>query len=321
MWARWSLLLAGAPFGWVALGSQAAEFPEKPIRVIVPFSAGGGLDTTARLTTKKLSAGLGQQVTVDNRPGAGGTIGTVVAAKAPPDGYTLLIVSNSFAINAVLYKNPGYDAIKDFEPSTLLVSYMLYVVRHPSLPVNSIKELIALAKARPGAVNFASAGNGTTTHMSAELFSHMAGVKMTHVAYKGSAPSMTAILGGEVTLSFGSTSALPHVASGRLKLLAVTGSKRSPRFPQTPTVAESGLPGYDATGWHALFAPAGTPAPIVKRLSEVVIKGFKDPDVQAFFDKQELEGSAGTPEALAALVHSDVKKWSEVIKAAAIEQH
>jgi tripartite-type tricarboxylate transporter receptor subunit TctC len=305
----------------VALGGQAAEFPEKPIRVIVPFSAGGGLDTTARLTSKKLSAGLGQQVIVENRPGAGGTIGTVVAAKAPPDGYTLFIVSNSFAINAVLYKNPGYDAIKDFEPSTLLVSYMLYVVRHPSLPVNSIKELIALAKARPGAVNFGSAGNGTTTHMSAELFSHMAGIKMTHVAYKGSAPSMTAILGGEVTLSFGSTSALPHVASGRLKLLAVTGSKRSPRFPQTPTVAESGLPGYDATGWHALFAPAGTPAPIVKRLSEVVIKGFKDPDVQAFFDKQELEGSASTPEALGALVRSDVKKWSEVIKAAAIEQH
>lgn len=321
MWARWPWVLACAQLGWLAPVSQAAEYPDKPIRVVVPFAAGGGLDTTARITSKKLSAGLGQSVVVDNRPGAGGTIGTVVVAKAPPDGYTLLVVSNSFAINAVLYKNPGYDALKDFEPSTLLVSYMLYVVRHPSLPVSSIKELIALAKAKPGAVNYASAGNGTTTHMSAELFSHMAKVRMTHVPYKGSAPSMTAILGGEVTLSFGSTSALPHVASGRLKLLAVTGAKRSPRYPNIPTIAESGLPGYDATGWHALFAPAGTPAPIVERLSEVVIKGFQEPDVQALLDKQELEASAGTPEALAALVRSDVTKWAEVIKAAAIEQH
>jgi tripartite-type tricarboxylate transporter receptor subunit TctC len=298
-----------------------AQYPVKAIRVVVPFAAGGGLDTTARITTQKLTAGLGQPVVVDNRPGAGGNIGTAVVAKAPPDGYTLLIVSNSFTINPSLYKNAGYDAIKEFEPVTLLASYMLYVVRHPSLPVKSVKELIAVAKARPGAVNFASAGAGTTTHMSGELFAHMAGVKMTHIPFKGSAPSLSSVLGGEVTLSFASTSALPHVASGKLVLLAVTGSKRSPRYPNTPTIAESGLPGYDASGWHALFAPAGTPAPLVTQLRDAVVKGFKDSDVREFFDKQELEASAGPPEELAKLVRSDVAKWSKLIKAIGIEQH
>jgi tripartite-type tricarboxylate transporter receptor subunit TctC len=320
MRTRWPLLLAFAQLGLLAAAGAAAQYPVKAIRVVVPFAAGGGLDTTARITTQKLNAGLGQPVIVENRPGAGGNIGTVIVAKAPPDGYTLLIVSNSFTINPSLYRNPGYDAIKDFEPVTSLVSYMLYVVRHPSLPVQSVKDLIALAKARPGAVNFASAGAGTTTHMSGELFANMAGVRMTHIPYKGSAPSLAAVVGGEVTLSFASTSALPHLASGKLMLLAVTGGKRSPRFPKTPTIAESGLPGYDATGWHALFAPAGTSATIVRQLSDTVVKGFKEPDVRELFDKQELEASAGAPEALARLVRSDVTKWARLIKAIGLEQ-
>ncbi len=319
--SRWLLLLACAEIGLLVPATAVAQFPAKPIRVVVPFAAGGGLDTTARITTQKLSAGLGQPVIADNRPGAGGNIGTVVVAKAPPDGYTLLVVSNSFAINPSLYRDAGYDAIKDFEPATLLVTYMLYVVRHPSLPVQSVKELIALAKARPGAVNFASAGAGTTTHMSGELFAYMAGVRMTHIPYKGSAPSLVSVVGGEVTLSFASTSAVPLVASGRLALLAVTGSKRSAQFPKTPTVAESGLPGYDATGWHALFAPAGTPATIVRQLSDTVVKGFKEPDVRDLFEKADLEAAAGAPEALGKLVRSDATKWAKLIKAIGLPQH
>ncbi len=319
MQIRWPLVLACSQLGLLAPVIEAAEYPTRAVRIVVPFSAGGGLDTTARLTSPILSAGLGQTMIVDNRPGAGGTIGTVVVAKAPPDGYTLLIVSNSFTINASLYRKPGYDPIKDFEPVTALASYMLYVVRHPVLPARSIKELIALAKSHPGAVNFASAGHGTTTHMAGELLADMAGVKMTHVPYKGSAPSLTAVVGGEVTLSFASTAALPYVSAGRLALLAVTGSKRSPRFPKVPTVAET-LPGYEATGWHALFAPAGTPAAIVTRLNETVVKGFKQPEVMALFEKRELDQAAGPPEALAALVRSDVARWAKVIKSAGIEQ-
>jgi len=318
---RWLLHLICVPMALLAPGVAIAQYPAKPIRVIVPFAAGGGLDTTARITTQKLSVGLVQPVVVENRPGAGGNIGTVIVAKAPSDGYTLLIVSNSFSINPSLYKQPGYDAIKDFESVTSLVSYMLYVVRHPSLPAKTVKELIELAKARPATVNYASAGTGTTTHMSGELFAHMAGVRMTHIPYKGSAPSLAAVVGGQVTLSFASTSALPHVAANKLVLIAVTGSKRSVRFPQTPTIAESGLPGYDASGWHALFAPAGTPASIAAQLSEAVVKGFRDPDARKLFEEQELEVSAGPPEALAKLVRSDVTKWAKLIKAIGLEQH
>lgn len=321
MHTRRLLLLACTELGLLLPAAAVAQYPAKAIRIIAPFAPGGGVDTTARVTTQKLSAGLGQPVIADNRPGAGGNIGTVMVAKAPPDGYTLLVVSNSFAINPSLYRDAGYDAIKDFEPVTLLVTYMLYVVRHPSLPAQSVKELIALAKARPGAVNFASAGAGTTTHMSGELFAYMAGVRMTHIPYKGSAPSLASVVGGEVTLSFASTSALPHVASGKLVLLAVTGSKRSPQFPKTPTVAESGLPGYDATGWHALFAPAGTPGTIVRQLSDTVVKGFKEPEVRDLFDKADLEAAAGTPEALAKLVRSDATKWAKLIKAIGLPQH
>jgi len=321
MWTRWPLLSACAFVGTLASGSEAAEYPAKAIRIIAPFAPGGGVDTTARVTTQKLSTGLAQSVITDNRPGAGGNIGTVVVAKAPPDGYTLLVVSNSFAINPSLYRDAGYDAIKDFEPVSLLVTYMLYVVRHPSLPAHSVKELIALARARPETINFASAGAGTTTHMSGELFASMAGVRMTHIAFKGSTPALASVMGGEVTLSFASTSAVPHVASGKLVLLAVTGNKRSAQFPKTPTVAESGLPGYDATGWHALFAPAGTPRPIVRQLSDAIVKGFKEPEVRDLFVKADLEAAAGAPEDLGKLVRSDAAKWAKLIKAIGLPQH
>ena len=320
MWARLPLLFLCAQFGLLAPASQAASYPVKPIRIIAPFAAGGGVDFVARITSQKLSAGLGQSVIIDNRPGAAGNIGTELVAKAPADGYTVLAVSNSFTVNPSLYRKIPYDPIKDFEPVTLLTSYMLYLVRHPSLPVRSVKALIALAKAQPGSLNYASAGSGTTTHIGGELFTYMAGVRMTHIPYKGSAPSLIAVVGGEVALTFGSTSAVPHITAGKLVLLGVTGSKRSPRFPEVPTVAESGLPGYEATGWNALFAPAGTPIAIVKRLSDAVGIGFKEADALELFEKQDLEQGAGTPEALAALVRTELTKWAKVIKAAGIEQ-
>ena len=320
MWTRLPLLFLCAQVGLLAPASQAASYPVKPIRIIAPFAAGGGVDFVAHITSQKLSAGLGQSVIIDNRPGAAGNIGTELVAKAPADGYTLLAVSNSFTVNPSLYRKIAYDPVKDFEPVTLLTSYMLYLVRHPSLPVRSVKELIALAKARPGSLNFASAGSGTTTHIEGELFAYMAGVRMTHIPYKGSAPSLIAVVGGEVALSFASTSAVPHVRAGKLVLLGVTGAKRSPRFPEAPTVAESGLPGYEATGWNALFAPAGTPIAIVKRLSDAVGKEIREADALELFEKQDLEQAAGTPEALAALVRTELTKWAKVIKAAGIEQ-
>ena len=320
MWRCLTLLVFCAHVGSFATAAEVPAYPVKPVRVIAPFAAGGGVDFAARLTAQKLSAALGQPIVVDNRPGAGGNIGTEIVAKAPADGYTLLVVSNSFTVNPSLYRKVPYDPIKDFEPVTLLTSYMLFVVGHPSFPARSIKALIALAKAKPGGLTYGSAGSGTTTHIAGELFTYMAGVKMTHVPYKGSAPSMTAVLSGEVTLSFASTTAVPYIRSGKLMLLGVTGAKRSPRFPGVPTVAESGLPGYEATGWNALFAPAQTPGVIVRRLSEAAGKGFKEPDALEMLDRQDLEQATGTPEALAALVRAEVTKWRKVIKAAGIEQ-
>ncbi|MBI4189257.1 MAG: tripartite tricarboxylate transporter substrate binding protein [Betaproteobacteria bacterium] len=298
----------------------AQAYPSKPIRIVAPFAAGGGVDFVARIVGQKLSAGLGQSVIIDNRPGAGGNIGTELVAKAAADGYTLLAVSNSFTVNPSLYRKVPYDPIKDFEPVSALTSYMLFLVVHPSLPVRSVKALIALAKAQPGHLNYASSGSGTTTHIAGELFSYMAGVRMTHIPYKGSGPALPAVIGGQVALHFGSTTVVPHIKTGKLILLGVTGAKRSPAFPDAPTVAESGLPGYEATGWNALFAPAGTPVAIVKRISEEVGKGLSQADALEILEKQDLQQEAGTPEALAALVRTEVTKWAKVIKAAGIPQ-
>ena len=318
MWGRFAVVLFCLVIARPALAADS--YPVKPIRLVAPFAAGGGVDFVARLLGPKLSASFGQTVMVDNRPGAGGNIGTEIVAKAPADGYTLLVVSNSFTVNPSLYKSVPYDPIKDFECVTLLTSYMMFIVGHPSLPARSVKALIALAKSKPGSLNYASAGSGTTTHIAGELFAHMAGARMTHVPYKGSGPSMTAILSGEVALSFASTTAVPHIASGKLVLLGVTGAKRSPRFPDAPTVAESGLAGYEATGWNALFAPAGTPNSIVRRLSEAAGKGLHERDALEIIEKQQLELATGTPEALAARVRTEAAKWQKVIKAAGIER-
>ncbi len=313
--AAWLVLFAAA----ISATVHAQPYPSRSIRVVLPFAAGGGLDFVGRIAIQKLAAGLKQSVVADNRGGAGGNIGTEIVAKAPPDGYTLLIVSNSFTVNPSIYKNAPYDPIKDFAPVSMLTSYPLFLVVHPSVQVRSIKSLIALAKARPGALTYGSAGSGTTTHIGGELFAYMAGVKLTHIPYKGSAPSLPALISGEVAMSFAATSIVPHIRAGKVVLVAVTGSKRVSNFPDTPTIAEAGVPGYEATGWNALFAPAATDPAIIKRLSEVIVRGLNETDAMGVFQKQSLEQASGTPDALGAIVRTEVARWPKVVKAAGIE--
>ena len=297
----------------------AQNYPVKPVRMINPFSPGGSLDLVARLLAKSLSGELGQQFIVENRSGAGGSIGVELVAKSPADGYTLLIVQSSITVNPSLQRKIGYDPVKDFEPISKVSSYMFFVVAHPSLPARTVKALIALAKARPGQINYASVGVGSGTHLAGELFGHMAGVKLAHIPYKGSGQVMPDLLGGQIALTFGSTSVVPHVKSGKLVALGVTGAKRSPVLPDTPTVDESGIPGYEVTAWNALFAPAGTPQTIVNRLNELVRKNIALADAKSVMDAQGLDGDTGTAAELAYLVKSELAKWARVIKVAGIK--
>ncbi len=295
----------------------AQPYPTKPIRVLVGFAAGGSTDLVARISAAKLNAALGQSVIVENRPGAGGNIAAEMVAKSPPDGHLLLVAPSAFAVNPSLYKRTPYDAIKDFAPVTTVSTYMLFLVCHPSLPVRSVKELIALAKARPGQLNYSSAGTGTTTHISGELLSYMTGTAMTHIAFKGSGQQTPALLSGEVALAFGSTTVVPLIQAKKVVLLAVTGAKRYPVFPDSPTVAET-VPGYEVTSWNAMFAAAGTPPEIVRRLADEVSKGLRQNDALDVFEKQGLQTAGGRPDELAVLVASEVSKWAKVIKTAKI---
>ncbi|MEQ1773889.1 MAG: tripartite tricarboxylate transporter substrate binding protein [Burkholderiales bacterium] len=299
--------------------AQAQNYPVKPVRIINPFSPGGSLDLVARLLAKSLTGDLGQQFIVENRPGAGGTIGVDLVAKAPADGYTLLIVQSSITVNPSLQRKVPYDPVKDFEPISKVSSYMFFVVAHPSLPARSVKELIALAKSKPGLINYASVGVGSGTHLAGELFGHMAGAKLTHIPYKGTGQVMPDLLGGQVALTFGSTTVVPHVKSGKLIALGVTGAKRSPVLPDTPTVDESGLKGFEVTAWNALFAPAGTPQPIVNRLNELTRKNIALAEAKSVMDAQGLDGDTGTAAELGNLVKSEMVKWAGVIKLAGIK--
>ncbi|HYC47163.1 MAG TPA: tripartite tricarboxylate transporter substrate binding protein [Burkholderiales bacterium] len=310
---------AAAILSAVCGSAVAQQYPVKPIRVINPFSPGGSLDLVARSIAKHMSTELGQTVVVENRPGAGGNIGIEAAAKAPADGYTLLAVQTSLAINPVLQKSVPFDPVKDFDPISKTSSYMFFLVVHPSVQARTVKELIALAKARPDQLTYASVGIGSGTHLSGELFKYMTGVKITHVPYKGSGPSIIDLVGGHVAMQFGSTSVLPHVKTGKLALLAVTGAKRSSFVPQTPTLAESGLPGYEVTAWNAMFAPAGTPAPIINRLNGLVHKALAHPESKAVMEAQGLEADTSTPAALGQLVKSELVKWAKLIKVAGIK--
>ena len=299
--------------------ANAQTYPVKPVRIVNPFSPGGSLDLVARALAKTMSAELGQSVFVENRPGAGGNIGVEHVAKSPPDGYTLLAMQTSMVINPSLQKSVPFDPVKDFEPISKLTSYMFFLVVHPSTQARSVQQLIALARARPDQLTYASVGVGSGTHLAGELFKSTAGVKMVHVPYKGSGPSIIDLVGGHVALMFGSTSVLPHVQQKRLILLAVTGPQRSAFVPQTPTLAESGLRGYEVVAWNGLFAPAGTPAPIVTRLNGLVKSGLAHPESKAIMEAQGLDATPSTPAELGQLVRAELVKWAKVIKAAGIK--
>lgn len=296
----------------------AQNYPTKAVRLLVPQAPGGGNDTIARMIGQKLSVPLKQQVAVDNRPGAGGMIAAELAAKAPADGYTLLLANvATMAIIPNVQKKPPYDPLRDFEPITLLASAPLLVVVHPSLPVKSMKELTALARAKPGIVNYASNGIGSSTHLATELFVMMSGIKLTHVPYKGLSPALTDVLSGQVPLMFSSAVAMmPHVKTGRLRAIGITSAKRSPSIPEIPTVAEAtGLKDYEAGSWYGLVAPAGTPRAIVDLLNRESVIAMKAPDIIERLSFEGVVPVGNTPEEFAAYIRTEHARIGKVIRA------
>jgi tripartite-type tricarboxylate transporter receptor subunit TctC len=301
----------------LAARAEAADtYPSKPIRFVVAFPPGGGTDLVARTIAPRLAERLAQQVVVDNRPGAGGNLGTEIVAKSAPDGYTMLMGSvGPLAINASLFARLPFDPLKDLAPVTLAASTPNILVVHPSLPVASVHELIALAKARPGAINFASSGQGTPAQLAGELFNSMAGVKMVHVPYKGAAPALADLLGGQVQVMFSTMPpALPHVSAGRLRALAVASLKRSPAAPGLPTIDEAALPGFEATTWHGVMVPAATPSAVVARLHGDIVAVLRMPDVAERLSSQGAEAIGSTPQEFASYIKTETAKWAKVIR-------
>lgn len=300
----------------LASGALAQNFPGRPLRFVVPFAAGGGSDHVARSVSPGLTEAFGQPVVVDNRPGAAGMIGADIAAKAPADGHTLLLGSNGpLAINPSLYAKLPYDAARDFAPVSLVTVMPFLLVVHPSLPVKSVKDLIALAKQRSGQLNYASPGSGSTTHLANEYLKSLTGMDITHVPYKGVAPAAIDLIGGQVQMMSGDLSTLlPHVKAGRMRALAVTSARRSSLLPDMPTVAESGVPGYDATGWFGVLAPAGTPGAIVARLNAAIVKGAASAEAKARLAALGGDVATGTPAAFAAHIKTERAKWGKVIR-------
>ncbi len=300
-------------------GALGQSYPAKPIRLIVPSSPGGGTDITGRIVAQKLTELLNQQVVVDNRAGAGTRIGNEIVAKSPPDGYTLLMGLSTLAIIPAVYKKVGYDALRDFAPISQVVSVPNVLVVHPSLPARSVKELIALAKSRPRDLVAGSAGSGTSPHLSLELFKSLAGIEMVHVPYKGSGPGLVALLSGEVAVFFPSlASATPHIKAHRVRPLGVTTATRAASLPDVPSIAEAGLPGYEATQWFGVLAPGGTPQAIVDRLHQAIVAALKSPDVVKQFSAQGAQVVASSPEEFAAYIRTETQKWAEVVKTAGI---
>jgi tripartite-type tricarboxylate transporter receptor subunit TctC len=303
------MLLAGAP-------AFAQSYPTKTVRMIIPYPPGGGTDTMGRLLSQKLTELLGQQVVVDNRPGGGANIGTELAAKSPPDGYTLLLGTITNAIGASLYSKLNYDLVRDFAPVTLVATTPHILVVHLSVPVKTVKEFIAFTRPRPGQLAYSSSGSGTPSHLGAELFTHMTGAKMTHVPYKGGGPSVIALLSGEVSLAFATMpSVLQQVKSGKLRGLAVTTAKRSPSMPELPTIIEAGVPGYDVGSWYGVMVPTGTPREIIARLHTESHKLLKLPDVMQRMDATGFEALISTAEEFGVFVKNEVEKWAKVVKA------
>lgn len=296
-----------------------AGYPSKPVRLLVPSSAGGGTDIVARIIQPKLAERLGQPVVIDNRPGAGTMIGIEIAAKSPPDGYTVLMGLSTLAINSAIYKKVPYDPLRDFAPITQLISSPALLFVHPSLPVKTVKELIAFARARPGQINYASAGTGTFPHMSMELFLSMARLKMEHIPYKGTGPAMIDMLAGQTaTMIAPILTPIPHIRSGRLRGLGITSAKRSPVAPEIPTIAEAGLPGYEAVQWYGALAPARTPPEIVARLHREFTATLQMPEVRKRFAGDGTEPVGSTPEEFRGYIQSELAKWAKVAKSAGI---
>jgi len=315
--AAFSGVLVSSP-AWVR-AADAPNYPSKPVRVIAPSSPGSGVDIVSRLVAQKLGANLGQQVLVENRAGAGGNLGAEVAAKAAPDGYTLFMATPSHAINPALYRKLNYDSIRDFAPIGLVMTGQYVLVAHPSLPAKSVKELIALARARPGQLNYASAGNGNATHLAGELLKSLARIDIVHVAYKGSGPALVDLISGQVHFMFPNlVNSLPHIAAGRMRALAVTGAKRATAAPHIPTLIEAGVPGYTVMSWYGMLAPAGTPQAVVGRLNSELVKVLRSPDVKERLAGQGADPAGGTPEEFLAFLKDEIAKWGKVVKAANI---
>ena len=315
---RTLLAILAAMLSIVATGPVvAADYPTKPIRLVVPFPPGGTTDILARAVAQKLSETWNQQVIVDNRPGAGGNIGSDLVAKAAPDGYTLVMGTvGTHAINPNLYSKMPYDHVKDFAPVILVAGVPNVLVVNPSLPVHSVKELIDYAKANPGKLNFASSGNGTSIHLSGELFKTMAGVQMTHVPYKGSAPALADLMGGQVQLMFDNLpSSLGLIKGGKLRAIAVTSAARAAALPDVPTIAESGLPGFEASSWFGVLAPAGTPHDIVAKLNATIAAWLATPDAKEKLLAQGAIAAGGSPEDFARHIDRETAKWAKVVKA------
>jgi tripartite-type tricarboxylate transporter receptor subunit TctC len=297
--------------------AQSTSYPIRPLRFIVPYAAGGNGDIVSRIIAHKLVTQLGQQIVIDNRGGAGGNIGAEVAARAAADGYTLMLGTNTHAINMSLYARPGYDIQKDFAPITLATSAPMVLIVHPSQPAKTIREFIALAKAHPGKLNYASGGSGSSAHVITELFKSMAGVQLTHVAYKGVAQATTDLIAGQIQMSFNSTaSALVHMQAGRVRALAISTATRSAAAPGLPTVAESGLPGFDAGIWQGVFAPARTAPEIIMRLNREITGALGSSDVKDQLGVQGVDTQPSTPEQFAVFLRAEIAKWAKVIKTA-----
>lgn len=319
---RRSLLAAFGPLAWaaVALGALPAlaadAYPSKPIRIIVGFAPGGGTDSAARIVAPHLSEKLGQPVIVDNRPGMAGGLAIVLAARAQPDGYTLVLASSGgLTAFPSLYKNLAYDPAKDFAPISLFGISPLVLVANAKVPANTAAELIALAKKEPGKLSYGSGGTGAATHLSGELFKSLSGTDLLHVPYKGSQPAVLALISGEIPLAFiDLATVMPQLPAKKIKVIGVSGAHRTSVAPELPTVAETGLPGYEADGWFAVLAPAGTPAPIIAKLNAALVASLKDPEVQERFKTAGLETTFSTPEELKRRIEADTAKWSGLIR-------
>ena len=309
-----------AALALAATAATAQDFPSKPVKIVLPFAAGGSSDPVARILARQLAASMGQPFVVENRPGAGGNLGGEIVAKSPPDGYTLLFAAGSTAVNVSLYSRMPYHPLKDLEPVIHVATLSGILVAHPSVPASTVEELLRFARSKPGGLTYASAGSGTVPHLAGELFRAGAGIEMTHVPYKGSNPALTDLIGGQVQLMFANVpGTLQHVKAGKLKVLAATGNRRLALLPDVPTIAESGLPGYDAPNWYGVFAPAGTPPAIVAKLNAEINKAMATPE---FLDHMRLEGAeavGGSPAQFRTFVQGEINRWAPVVKAAGVK--